>query len=152
MWCCCHHGNPSAGDALQHPVGCSCCWPHASLAVPRAWGSHPSSLCCSVLLGVLNCSNFNQLVGCSETQSTHDVRRAMWQLPGKGQCENGSAQVVKGQQDPAGHCRSWQGPCVVTFAYPSPSSTLLAAIPPSLRRELDLLLPSSCSQQPSRMC
>lgn len=96
---------------------------------------------------MLNCSNFNQLVGCSEMQLTHDVRGAMWQLPGRGQHENGSAQVGKGQQDPGSHCSPQQDPCVVMFAKASPFSMPLAGIPP-LRRELDLLLPSSCSQSP----
>lgn len=43
-------------------------------------------------------------------QLTHDVRGAMWQLPGRGQHENGSAQVGKGQQDPASLCRPPAGP------------------------------------------
>lgn len=63
-------------------------------------------LCASIML---NCSNFNQLVGCTETQFTHDVRGAMWQIPGRGQHANGSAQVGKGQQDPGGRCRSPAG-------------------------------------------
>lgn len=85
---------------------------------------------------VFNCSNFNQLVGCSETHFTHDVK----QLPARGQRENGSAQVGEGQQDPGGHCRPPAGPLRGDVC----QTTLLAGIP-ALRRELDPLLPSSCS-------
>lgn len=68
-----------------------------------------AALCCSErrlsASIVLNCSNFNQPVGCSETQFTHDVRGAVWLLLGRGQRENESARVGEGQQDPGGHCR-----------------------------------------------
>lgn len=58
---------------------------------------------------------------------------------------------VRGSKTQVATAGPQQDPCVVMFAKPSPSSTLLAGIP-LLRRELDHLLPSSCSQQPSRMC